>query len=115
MEEKEKDLDAGVATPGQSEMHPREQSPTGSASTEVDYDKITVPCRHIRKSHDEFKIKKSETFSDKYSPEGPDHGEPDLEYEDAEDAVPGRVLDRQLSRVGCPSSVSQGKHCAWQS
>lgn len=108
MEEKEKDLDAGTSTQGQGRTPPREQSPTGSTSSEVDYDKLTVPGRQIvRQSPQEEDRKEVKTFSDKYGPDEIDHGEPDLEYEDAEDAVPGRELDRQLSRVGLSSSVSQ--------
>lgn len=107
MEEKDRDVEA---MPGQSRI-PREQSPTGSTSTEVDYDKITIPARNTRSPHPTKGTMRSGTFSEKYGDEV-DHGEPDFEYEDAEDAVPGRELDRQLSRVGSPSSVSQvGTNC----
>lgn len=35
-----------------------------------------------------------------YSSDSVEHGEPDLEHEEIEDAVSGHELDRQLSRVG---------------
>lgn len=103
MDEKEKDLDAG-----NSGMPPRGQSPTGSTSTEVDYDKLPIPARRkADNSRHKEEAKRPEVIGHEYGPDEIDHGEPDLDYEDAEDAVPGRELDRQLSRVGAPSSVSQ--------
>lgn len=116
MDEKGKALEAGITTPGQDGMASRSQSPTGSTSSEVDYDKITVPGHHISRTspQKEESKDKEEAFIDKYDPDEIDHGEPDLEYEDAEDAVPGRNLDRQLSKVGAPLSVSQCKHCSKQ-
>lgn len=112
MEEKGKALEAGTTTPGQNGMAPRDHSPTGSTSSEVDYDKINIPGHHIKCStgHKEESKEKGEILSDKYDPDEIDHGEPDFEYEDAEDAVPGRDLDRQLSKVGAPLSVSQCEH-----
>lgn len=115
-EEKGKALEAGVTTPGQDGMVPRDHSPTGSTSSEVDYDKINIPGHQIRRNagHEEESKEKEEVLSDKSDPDEIDHGEPDFEYEDAEDAVPGRDLDRQLSKVGAPRSVSQYEHCPEQ-
>lgn len=116
MDEKGKALEAGTNTPEQDEMAPRGRSSTGSTSSEVDYDKITVPGHHNKRilhQKDELKAKEEASIN-KYDTDEIDHGEPDLEYEDAEDAVPGRDLDRQLSKVGAPLSVSQCKHCSKQ-
>lgn len=113
MEKKDRDLEAGVATSGQGGIS-RAQSPTGSISTDVDLDKVTSSDSHIRSSHDEKGFDELQTSSDKYGPDEINHGEPDLEYEDAEDAVPGRELDRRLSRVGSPSSEIQSEGCGRQ-
>lgn len=63
-------------------MLSREQSPSASTRTQVDDDQDVVPQGH--------------------------HGEPDLEHQEAEESVPGRELDRQLSRVCCTDRVSLG-------
>lgn len=103
MAEKDKHLEAGtLATPeqaaGSKVVVSRDQSPTGSTTTEVDYDKITIPVRQQhRRQQDLEKARIDEDDTD-----DTDHGEPDLEHEEAEEAVPGRDLDRQLSRVCLP-------------
>lgn len=103
MEEKDKHPEAGMLTTteqavGSKGVVSRDQSPTGSTSTEVDYDKITIPVRQQHcKPQDLEKAR-----ADGYDTDDTDHGEPDLEHEEAEEAVPGRELDRQLSRVCLP-------------
>lgn len=106
MDGKDKDLEGALTGSDQPAEPPRAvsrgRSPTGSTSTEVDYSGRTGQEPTPR---DPEKASK-ESHSYGYDTDEIDHGEPDLDYEEAEEAVPGRELDRQLSRVGLPGSVS---------
>lgn len=114
MDEKDKDLEAGgSATPTQAVEEEgaafRDRSATRSASREGDYDKITIPnSQSQRKSQDVEETLRHGCDTDDTAS---DHGEPDVEHEEAEEAVPGRDLDRQLSRVCKSGSVSPRGLC----
>lgn len=75
------------------------RSPAASTSTD------RQPC----KSQDPEKVRREEDASDSDDDDdtSPDHGEPDLDHDEAGEAVYGRDLDRELSRVGLPGSVSR--------
>lgn len=114
MEEKDKDKDLEAAsakpemTAGAADMS---WSPTES-STDID------EKRHLAKDeHQDSGVTNEEEYRDitakqrrklvvdndnasAYSSDSVEHGEPDLEHEEIEDAVSGHELDRQLSRVG---------------
>lgn len=109
MEARDKDLEAGSAKPevtaGAGDMS---WSPTGS-STDVDekrrhnedYQQDAGDTGDIGDA-EKITMRKSVLQNDaasRYSGESFDHGEPDLEHEEMEEAVPGHELDRQLSRV----------------
>lgn len=93
MDEKDRDLEAARAKP---EMAAADKSrpPTGLSTKQGDAGDAEKIVR--RKSE----IENDDTSA--YSSEAADHGEPDLEHEEVEEAVPGHELDRQLSRVGLP-------------
>lgn len=119
MDEKERDLEAGVASPTSERAPPDQRTPSGarscagSTSTEVDYDKITAPGRQNLTTEDKSGTSEPpETIHDDSDSEGEDmdHGEPDVDHKDAESAVLGRDLDRQLSRVGSPSPPAYESH-----
>lgn len=76
----------------------REASPSASTRTKVDDDGET-PRNHQQQQPHSEKVHTSRKSSDGYMSDETDHGEPDLEHEEAEETVPGRELDRQLSRV----------------
>lgn len=109
MDEKANDSEAGgAAAPAQAAekeaVASRDQSPARSTSTEVDHDNLTIPSKQSRnKSQD---VEKAPTDGSVTDETASDHGEPDLEHDEAEETIPGRDLDRQLSRVRKPVSVS---------
>lgn len=85
----------------------REPSPSASTRTQVDDgDSAPPPHQHHSKAAPSEKVPASRKSSDGYATDESDHGEPDLEHEEAEEAVPGRELDRQLSRVCSTHRVS---------
>lgn len=71
------------------------RSPAASTSTD----------RPACKSQDPEKARADASDSDDDT--APDHGEPDLDHDEAGEAVYGRDLDRELSRVGFSGSVSR--------
>lgn len=92
---KEKDVEAGNPTPPS----------LGQAAEKED---SVVP----EKSKDADQTRADETSDTDDTHTGSDHGVPDIDHEEAEEAVLGRDLDRQLSRVGLPlpRSVSPRQH-----
>lgn len=124
MEEQDKNLEAGLASSREAaHAHgtaPRSLSLAGSTTSEADYDKATVPsrgrprkgastrgCSSHQTQGEKSRAPDTEAASDDSDTDDEhDHGEPDVDYRDAEDFVPGRGLDRQLSRVRSPANVS---------
>lgn len=114
MDDKDRDLEAGVASSRETRQErgtvPRALSPSGSTSTDDDDDKITARGYNIRQSIGDQateQYKEAETLErvstdDDSDVEG-NHGEPDADYRDAESTALGRDLDRQLSRVSLPT------------
>lgn len=91
MDEKDKDLEAGYTTPPDS----------GRVAEKKD-------TSSIKKSQHPDNTQADETSDTDDTGSDHAHGVPDIDHEEAEEAVLGRDLDRQLSRVGLPlpSSVS---------
>ena len=95
--------------PGKAADMPR--SPTGS-STDVEekrrQDKDEQQDAGDAEDEEKEERRKEEVGNDDastYSSDSADHGEPDMEHEEVEEAVPGHELDRELSRVGSPRSL----------
>lgn len=126
MGNEEKDLEAGVPSSETKETSTsaaaRDPSPVGSITTEVDYDKLKIPAKRQATPNDNSvqDVEKAEAETqlgeDAYETEEDldddddtdDHGEPDIEHLEAEEAVLGRDLDRQLSKVGGVRTISPG-------
>lgn len=94
----------------------REPSPSTSTRTHVDDDvQDGLPLGHEHRhqiasgaTRSEKSHQVSRESGDGYETEDTDHGEPDIEHQEAEESVPGRELDRQLSRVCSTDRVSLG-------
>ncbi|CAN8098545.1 unnamed protein product [Discula destructiva] len=108
MDEQDRDLEAGQPSlKKQSEAQDNAPPRHSSSGSTIDVDdKVTVPGRPIHRYRNEKEIEKDidestapEGASDDYDADEVDHGEPDIDYMDAGSAVPGRDLDRQLSKV----------------
>lgn len=100
------DMDLEAAAGEKETKLSREQSPTASTKTEVEDEMgVAYHQQHSKRKQSE-KAHASRNSSDGYVTDETDHGEPDLEHEEAEETVPGRELDRQLSRVCTTHRVS---------
>lgn len=108
MDEKDKDLQAHALSLTEASEHRAVTpvvSPSGSTNTEVADDTITVPGRRMAQYRGDKGTRVTRELhrvSDDYESDENDHGEPDVDYEDAESAVPSRALDRRLSKVPSP-------------
>lgn len=113
MDEKDKDLEAGTSilrerAAEKKSAVSRDRSPAGSTSTELEYDKTNNNTKSHRKEQQDPGKARADGADEASETDdaGSDHGVPDIDHEEAEEAVLGRDLDRQLSRVGLPRSVS---------
>lgn len=90
--------DDGLNRPQEKETMP---SPSTSTRTQVDEEEHAPQQQHNSLAHatTSEKVHPSRQSSDSYATDDSDHGEPDLEHEEAEETVPGREVDRQLSKV----------------
>lgn len=102
MAEREESSSAGLGNLEgvmEKETMSREQSPGASTRTKVEDEESAAQNHQKSKTRRSEKVHQSRNSSDGYMTDETDHGEPDIEHEEAEEAVPGRDLDRQLSRV----------------